>query len=185
MILIAAMWSWILKSIMSQNDQSNATITLQEWLRQGRSFFNAEQLARIVMLLIDDDALSPTRPARTTPEVEDRHGRTPVIPTAEESMARTSTPSIPLPDDGLSVPKVIAHFVRYSNRGVRTSELTSYVRSVRPGKAKTSVYTALHSLCEAGILRKEGSGRDYTYFFVSSGPRRGGKSTAPGKGGSR
>lgn len=178
-----------MKSIMREHDQSNATITLQEWLRLGRLFFKQEQLARIVMLLIDDDALHPTRSASTASEVEDRRSPTPptpVILTEEErSATRSSTPSIPVPDDGLSVPKVITHYVRHAGRGVRTSELTAYLRTVRPGKAKTSVYAALHSLCEAGVLRKEGSGRDYTYFFVASGPRRGGKSTAPGKGGSR
>ena len=171
---------------MVQKDQSGATLTLIDWLRMGKAFFSVEDLEAFLTIIearlreahstvfnkvaqlqtersnlrMDDDA---DVDAETEQQASER------MRLAVSMLHGASSPgTIPAPDEALSVPKVILHFVKHRRDGAKASELLAFVRKYRPGKARTSVYSALHQLCSGKRpqMRKEGSGRDFTYFLT-------------------
>ena len=145
---------------MTNRDQ----IGVLDWIRLGRSVLTKEQLARVIMTLIDDDVLAPAVSVPVAPH--------PVVLTREEQ-PQASAPGIPPPDPQLSVPKLVLHFARHAGRSVRAGELLAFVRTVKPDVPRTSVYSALNQLTSTKHLDKHGEGKGVNYSFPVTQPPAG------------
>jgi hypothetical protein len=159
---------WLMLRGMTNRDQ----IGVLDWIRLGRSVLTKEQLARVIMTLIDDDVLVPMV---STPAV---------VPAAAQTAMQTHSAEpdpakqIPTPDPQLSVPKLVMHFVRHIGRAIRAGDALAYVKGFKPDVPRTSVYSALNQLTKTNHLDKQGEGKGVTYtMHVAPTGKKGGTSS--------